>query len=321
MLVLLIFYSLGGLAQHVTVSGVVTEESGAVVPGASVAVKGTTTGTTTNEKGQYSLSVPTGATLVISFIGYKKTELVVGNQQVIDVKLVVDAEMLNEVVVTALGQTQEKRAIGYSVQTLKAEEITASGNPNVLGALQGKIAGAIITGSGGAPGAGINIVLRGITSLSGGANNQPLFVVDGIIISNSTTGGNALPSSGSNSPGATEQFSNTNRGADINPDDIATISVLKGPAATALYGLRASNGAIIITTKRGESGKLNVSVSSSVGIDVLGKSPSIQTKFLQGRLGEFVPITDGGRTPYQSFGPLLDEQNSTDRIYDNLRGF
>jgi TonB-linked SusC/RagA family outer membrane protein len=311
----------GSLAQSSVISGTVTDETGSGIPGVTVVVVGTTSGTTTNESGQFTLSVPAGAALVVTSVGFKRTEVVVGDQSVVNIRMVADAELLNEVVVTALGQTQEKRAIGYSIQTLKAEEITASGNPNVLGALQGKIAGAIITGSGGAPGAGINIILRGITSLSGGANNQPLFVVDGIIISNSTTGGNALPSAGSNSPGAAEQFSNTNRGADINPDDIETISVLKGPAATALYGLRASNGAVIITTKRGKSGKMNVSLSSSVGVDVVGKTPSIQTKFLQGRFGEFVPITDGGRTPYQSFGPLLDEQNTTDRIYDNLRDF
>ncbi|MFN3378678.1 MAG: SusC/RagA family TonB-linked outer membrane protein, partial [Runella zeae] len=131
---------------------------------------------------------------------------------------------------------------------------------------------------------------------------------------------NPLPSAGTNSPGAAEQFANTNRAADINPDDIENISILKGPSATALYGLRASNGAIVITTKRGKSGKLNISVSSSIGADILGKSPAIQTTFLQGRLGEFIPLGPG-RTPYQSFGPVLDPNNTTDQIYDNFRGF
>lgn len=308
------------MAQSISVSGKVTDESGSEIPGANVAVKGSSLGTTTNEKGEYSISVNSGETLVFSFIGFKRVEVKIGNQKVVNVKLESEASELNEVVVTALGQTQEKRAIGYSVQSVKSEEIRNSGNSNVVGALQGKIAGAIITGSGGAPGAGVNIVLRGVTSLSSGADNQPLFVIDGIIISNSTSAGNPLPSAGSNSPGASEQFANTNRAADINPDDIESVSVLKGPAATALYGLRASNGAIIITTKRGKAGKLNISVSSSVGMDVLGKSPDIQTTFLQGRLGEFIPLGPG-RTPYQSFGPVLDPQNSTDKIYDNFRGF
>ena len=319
-----IFSTYVSFAQSVSVTGKITDDGGLEIPGANVAIKGTTQGTTSDSQGKYTISAPAGSILVFSFIGFKTTEISIGSQRIINVKMESEASALNEVVVTALGQTQEKRALGYSIQTVKSEEIVNTGNTNLIGALQGKIAGAIITGSGGAPGAGVNIVLRGVTSLSGGANNQPLFVVDGIIISNNTTVGNPLPSAGSNSPGAAEQFANTNRAADINPDDIESVSVLKGPSATALYGLRASNGAIIITTKRGKSGKLNVSVSSSVGVDVLGKSPSIQTTFLQGRLGEFIPITDpasAGRTPYQSFGPVLDPQNTTDKIYDNFRGF
>ena len=314
-------YAQGSFAQTFSISGKVTDESETGIPGVSVSIKGTSQGTTTNENGDYTISTSTGSTLVFSFIGFKKNEVRVGSEKVINVKLESDVSVLNEVVVTALGQTQERRALGYSIQTIKSDEITNTGNTNVIGALQGKIAGAIITGSGGAPGAGVNIILRGVTSLSSGANNQPLFVVDGIIISNNTNAGNPLPSAGSNSPGASEQFANTNRAADINPDDIESVSVLKGPSATALYGLRASNGAIIITTKRGKSGKMNVSVSSSIGVDVLGKSPSIQTTFLQGRLGEFIPLSPTGRTPYQSFGPVLDPQNTTDKIYDNFRGF
>ncbi|TDE16446.1 SusC/RagA family TonB-linked outer membrane protein [Dyadobacter psychrotolerans] len=322
-LVLLVgmFYAHVNFAQNVSITGTVTDESGSDIPGANVAIKGTTQGTTSDAAGKYTIAVPAGGTLVFSFIGFKTKEVSIGSQRVINVKMESEASALNEVVVTALGQTQEKRALGYSTQTITSESIKNSGEQNIVGALQGKIAGAIITGSGGAPGAGVNIILRGVTSLSGGADNQPLFVIDGIIISNSTSAGNPLPSAGTNSPGASEQFANTNRAADINPDDIESLSVLKGPAATALYGLRASNGAIIITTKRGKSGKLNVSVSSSVGVDVLGKSPSIQNTFLQGRLGEFIPLTTAGRTPYQSFGPVLDPLNTSDKIYDNFRGF
>jgi TonB-linked SusC/RagA family outer membrane protein len=308
-------------AQNAQVSGKVTDQDGSEIPGVSVSVKGTSQGTSTNEKGDFTISVSSGGTLVFSFIGFKRIEQNVGSQKVMNVKMQAEASVLDEVVVTALGQTQEKRAIGYSVQSIKSDEIRNSGNPNMIGALQGKVAGAIITGSGGAPGGGVNIILRGITSLSGSADNQPLFVIDGIIISNATTAGNPLPSAGTASPGASEQFANTNRAADINPDDIESISVLKGPAATALYGLRASNGVIIITTKRGKSGKLNVSVSTSGGVDVLGKSPDIQTRFIQGRFGEFISPTEvRQRTPYQSFGPSIID-NSTDKIYDNFRGF
>jgi TonB-linked SusC/RagA family outer membrane protein len=320
-LVILLFYAYTAGAQTGTVTGKVKDQDGSEIPGVSVSVKGTSLGTLTNETGNYTIDVGPEATLIFSFVGFKRTEVNVANQKVINVTLQSETSVLNEVVVTALGQTQEKRAIGYSVQSIKSEEIRNSGNPNMIGALQGKVAGAVITGSGGAPGAGVNIILRGITSLSGSADNQPLFVIDGIIISNSTTAGNPLPSSGSASPGASEQFANTNRAADINPDDIESVSVLKGPAATALYGLRASNGAIIITTKRGKSGKMNVSVSLSGGLDVLGKSPDIQERFIQGRFGEFISPTEvRQRTPYQSFGPSIIG-NTTDRIYDNLRGF
>lgn len=317
-----LFMSMAVFAQNTSIKGrVVSSEDAGGIPGVSVAVKGKSAGTITDANGNFAITAAKGSTLVFSFVGMETQSVVVGDQSTIEVTLKSSASTLDEVVVTALGQTQEKRAIGYAIQSLKAEEIKESGNQNIVGALQGKIAGAVITGSGGAPGAGINIILRGVTSLSGGADNQPLFVVDGIIISNSTSSGNPLPSAGTNSPGASEQFANTNRGADINPDDIESISVLKGPSATALYGLRASNGAIIITTKRGKSGKMNISVSSSVGVDVLGKSPDVQTTYLQGRLGEFVPPTTTGRTPYQSFGPVLDPQNTTDQIYDNFRGF
>lgn len=317
-----LFMSMAVFAQNISIKGrVISSEDAGGIPGVSVAVKGKNAGTITDANGNFAITAAKGSTLVFSFVGMETQSVVVGDQSTIEVTLKSSASTLDEVVVTALGQTQEKRAIGYAIQSLKAEEIKESGNQNIVGALQGKIAGAVITGSGGAPGAGVNIILRGVTSLSGGADNQPLFVVDGIIISNSTSSGNPLPSAGTNSPGASEQFANTNRAADINPDDIESISVLKGPSATALYGLRASNGAIIITTKRGKSGKMNISVSSSVGVDVLGKSPDIQTTYLQGRLGEFVPPTTTGRTPYQSFGPVLDPQNTTDQIYDNFRGF
>lgn len=313
--------SLEGIAQNLTIKGKVTSaEDGTALPGVSVVVKGKTIGATTNADGEYSISTTKGSELIFSFVGMESQTITVQDQSTINIVMVAGANTLGEIVVTALGQTQEKRALGYAIQSVKAEEIKNSGSQNLVGALQGKVAGAVITGSGGAPGSGVNIILRGVTSLSGSADNQPLFVIDGIIISNTTSAGNPLPSAGTNSPGAAEQFANTNRAADINPDDIENISILKGPSATALYGLRASNGAIVITTKRGKSGKLNISVSSSIGADILGKSPSIQTTFLQGRLGEFIPLGPG-RTPYQSFGPVLDPNNTTDQIYDNFRGF
>lgn len=293
------------------------------IPGVNVLEKGTKKGTVTDASGAYKIEVSNNSVLVFSSVGYLKKEVPVSGQSVIDAELESDVNQLDEIVVTALGQTEEKRALGYSLQEVKSEAIKSSGEQNLVGALQGKIAGAIITGSGGAPGGGVNIILRGITSLSGGADNQPLFVVDGIIISNSTTGGNPLPSAGSSSPGASEQFANTNRAADINPDDVESISVLKGPAATALYGLRASNGAILITTKRGKSGKLRVNLSSTFGVDNVNKTPRFQNRFIQGRFGEFISETEvAQRSIFRSFGPALrGDANPSDKIYDNMRDF
>ena len=303
-----------------TIKGRVTADDGAAIPGVNVVVKGTTRGVNTNPNGEYQINAKSGEILIFSSIGFASKEALIGNQTSINVQLAASDQTLNEVVVTALGISQEKKALGYSVQSLSSKTIEESGENNLVAALQGKVAGAIITGSGGAPGAGVNIILRGITSLSSGSDNQPLFVVDGIIISNSTNSGNPLPSAGTNSPGASEQFANTNRGADINPDDIENVSILKGPAATALYGLRASNGAIVISTKRGKSGKLSVSLNASVGIDNVAKSPAIQTRFIQGRLGEFIPEDDPAqRSIFRSFGPAIGGTN--EKIYDNFRDF
>jgi TonB-linked SusC/RagA family outer membrane protein len=314
-------------AQGNVIRGKVTSaEDGSQLPGVSVLLKSTNKGTSTNINGEYQLIAGqgmtfAGTTLIFSSIGYTTQEVKIGSQTTVDVRLqVATTNFEKEVVITALNIPQEKKAIGYSVQNVTAKTIQESGEQNVVSALQGKIAGAIITGSGGAPGAGTNIILRGITSLSSGSNNQPLFIIDGIVISNSTSAGTITPSAGSNAANANEQFSNTNRSADINPDDIESLSVLKGPAATALYGLRASNGAIIITTKRGKSGKLNINLNASVGIDNVAKTPAIQTRFIQGRLGEYIAEDDPGqRSIFRSFGPAI--AGTKDKIYNNFRDF
>ena len=324
-LVCLLCLTGSAFAQDRAVSGIVRSgDDNGPLPGANVTLKGSTRGTTTTADGSYKLTVPANATLVFSSVGYLRQEIASGNQTTLDVTLAADAGQLQEVVVTALGISQERKSLGYAVQTVSAQQIQSSGEQNLVSALQGKIAGAVITGSGGAPGAGTSIILRGVTSLGSGSSNQPLFVVDGIIISNNTVGGSNTPSTGSNSPvgAGNDQFGNTNRGADINPDDIADVSVLKGPAATALYGLRASNGAIVISTKRGQAGKPLVNLSLSGGMDEINKTPAIQTRFIQGRLGEFISPDDAaGRVIFRSFGPYLTPNNTTDRIYDNFRDF
>ena len=309
------------LAQNRQVTGKVTDESDkSPIPGASVKLKGTNKGTTTDANGTYKISVDDNSELIFSNVGFQTKTVKVAGRTTVDVALPI-GQILEEVVVKgAFGATLAKKSLGYSIQAVSGDEIQRAGEASVVSALQGKIAGAFISGSGGAPGAGTNIILRGVTSLGSGSDNQPLFVIDGIVTSNQTFSGNPLPSAGTNSPGSSEQFSNTNRAGDINPDDVESVSVLKGPAATALYGLRASNGAIIITTKRGKAGKTTVSLSHTSGIDVLGKSPAIQTRFIQGRLGEFISPTDpGGRSIFRSFGPSIGP--TQDQIYDNFRNF
>ncbi len=276
-----------GFAQSRTVSGTVTaDETGETLPGVNVLLQGTSTGTVTNIDGNYRISVDSDdAVLVFSFIGYEAQQQTVGSRSEVNVNLASDVAQLDEIVVTSFGIERDKRALGYAVQELSSEEITETQQPNVVNALRGKVAGVTIQSAGGQPGAGTNIVIRGLTSLDPNADNQPLFVVDGIPISNNTVSGDVLPSAGSNAVNSSEQFSQSNRAADINPDDIESLSILKGPAATALYGLRAANGAVIITTKKGQAGATRVSVSSSYGWDEINKSPDIQTTFREGRFG------------------------------------
>jgi TonB-dependent SusC/RagA subfamily outer membrane receptor len=178
---------------------------------------------------------------------------------------------LSEVVVTALGIRKEKKSLGYTIQSVNAEDLNVNRQSNVVNALQGKVAGVTITSGGGAPGQGARILIRGINSLDAGRNNQPLFIVDGVEIDNSTfvTGG-----------GDTRGM--TNRAADINPDDIESISVLRSGAATALYGIRAANGAILITTKSARAGKIQVSYTGTYGFENVNKTPDVQSKFTQG---------------------------------------
>lgn len=327
---LLCCLALTSMAQQRTVKGKVTAEDGSPLPGASVSIKGTNLGTITDATGDYTIDLPQNAEVIVfSFIGYLTAEVVIGSQGVINHQLQLDITQLQEVVVTAFGIEQEKKALGYAVQQIEAEEILESNQPNIIDALQGRIAGVQINSSGGAPGAGSSIIIRGLTSLSPGANNQPLFVVDGIPISNETVAGNVIPSAGSNAAGggeefrdlaSAEQFSNTNRAADINPDDIESISILKGAAATALYGLRAANGAVIITTKKGEAGKARVNFSTSVGWNNVVTTPDIQTQFREGRQGRIRTNSDGSRSSvrFQTLGPQVSE---FDGVYDNFDRF
>jgi TonB-linked SusC/RagA family outer membrane protein len=268
-------------SQSRTVSGRVTNENGAPVPLATVQQKGTVTAVTANDQGEFRIAV-TGRNpvLVVSSVNFDTREVSVGNSATMDVELK-GTGRLSEVVVTALGIKREKRSLGYASQSVSSDQITESHQSNLLNALQGKVAGVTITSSGGGPGQGANILIRGINTINSdpnGLGTQPLFVIDGIPMDNSsssqgTSGG--LPASMGN------------RAGDINPDDIESVNILRGGAATALYGLRGANGVVVITTKSAKTGNLKISYSATYGIDQVDKFPDVQSKFSQGYKGEY----------------------------------
>lgn len=225
------------VAAQRTVTGTVTgSESNEPLIGVSIVVKGTGSGTVTDIDGNYSITVQEKDVLIFSYTGYGTVSREVDNQSVIDVVLQAGAQ-LDEVVVTALGLSRERKALGYAVEELKGDELLQTRQNNLVNSLQGQVAGVQVTSAGGGPGQAARIIIRGINSLDPNANNEPLFVVDGIPVSNE-----ALTVGGGNSRNV------SNRIADLNPQDIETLTVLKGGPATALYGLRAANGAIITAT-------------------------------------------------------------------------
>ncbi|HEY1025082.1 MAG TPA: SusC/RagA family TonB-linked outer membrane protein [Sphingobacteriaceae bacterium] len=310
LLFLALFFSLTTIGQERVVQGKVTaSEDGSPLPGVSVMVKGTNTGTTTDVNGNYRITVPdANATLVFRFIGYTAKELAVGSQNTVNAVLERDSQQLSEVVVTALGISREKKALGYASQEINSEVLNRNRQTNLVNALQGKIAGVTISSNGGAPGQGADIQIRGINSIDVGRDNQPLFVIDGILIDNSTS---------TFGEGA-ELRGMSNRAADINPDDIESINVLKGGAATALYGLRGANGVIVITTKSGQKGALRVNFSSTVGTEAVNKFPEVQDQYTIGYSGVYNP-TDF----FPSWGPSIAEARAIDpthpdRLYNHF---
>ncbi|MFC5411697.1 SusC/RagA family TonB-linked outer membrane protein [Larkinella bovis] len=238
------------------VTGTVSDEKGNGLAGATVTIKGTTRGTNTNGEGSFRLVVPDGnAVLVVSYIGYAKQEITVGNQSVINVQLQPGEGTLQEVVVTALGIKRDTRALGYSVTTIESSALNQARETNVINSLQGRVAGLSITPGTGGPGSSSRINLRGVSNFSGGS---PLFVINGVPMDN-TSRGNAGEWGGSN---------NGDGIANINPDDIETMTVLKGATAAALYGTRAANGVILITTKGGtKNSGLSVEYNGNIQFD------------------------------------------------------
>ena len=300
-------------AQERTITGKVTSEQGAPLLGVTVLVRGTANGTQTNASGDYTIRARVGETLQYRLIGHAPQERPIGAETVLNVQLKRVATNLDEVVVTALGQTAKQRSLGYSQQAVQGVEVAQTTRQNFVNALQGRVAGVEVTSSSGVPGASSSITIRGVSSIS--SNNQPLMIVDGLPIDNKTLNTGVLAS---DAPGSNTAFSNrrldfTNRAADINPDDIESLVVLKGPEASALYGIDAANGAIVITTKRGSAGTGGLEYSNNFRVERLRTRPEIQRVY-----GPTGTDASGLLTAFQYFGSPYPD---TTTFYDNIDGF
>ena len=277
------------MMASVTVSGVViSTEDGLPIIGASVLEKGTSNGTITDFDGMYELTVQDGAVLIFSYVGMTTQELTVSGPQM-DVRLSSDAIAMEEVVVTAMGVVQEKKRLNFAVQNIGGDALTENKSANFVNSLQGKIAGVSVTNSGGSPNSGSQIIIRGISSVNNSQSNEPLFILDGVPVNGGASAA-----------------------ADINPNDIENITVLKGAAAAALYGQDAANGVIMITTKQGEAGKIKVQANGSWQWDTPTRLPELQSTYGPGSQGFYKEKTSGG------WGPMLNEGQ---QIYDNIGNF
>ena len=305
------------LAQNVTVTGRVVDNGNEPIIGAYVVVEGTTVGTSTDADGAYRINVPANGTLTFTCIGYKTQSVAVSGRQVIDIILADDAEMLQETVVTALGIKKERKSLGYAVEDIKAEELMRNKTANAINSLSGKIAGVNVTQSSGAAGSGAQIILRGGTSGSEGKDNQPLFIVDGVIYDNSSV---LVGNSGFD--GTIRSATTTsNRVMDINPEDIENMSILKGPAASALYGSRAANGVVIITTKKGKEGAVEVNFNSKFTASYVTRLPEMQKQYTRGYLEDQYTGGVYTGTSFNDFSYSSWGEKSNKHTYDNLGDF
>ena len=281
-------------AAKKTITGRIVDATGEPLIGVTIMEKGTTNGSITDYDGNYSLSVPGNAVLQFSYIGYKSVEMKVEGKEVIDLTMHEDTEVLDEVVVTALGIKREKKMLGYAVQELKSDELNKTGDPSVTSALQGKVAGLSMNTSSTGLGGSTKITIRGNSSLSD--NNQPLWIVDGVPFSDNSTSDASF-------------YGGVDRGGaslDINPDDIESISVLKGPNAAALYGSRAGNGVILVTTKKGsKKDGFGIRYTGNFTWSSVAETLEQQERYGQGQIGanggaSYTKETSG------SWGPVLD---------------
>ena len=304
--------SISQQSAKITTQGTIVDAQGEPLIGVSILEVGTTNGTITDIDGKFTLQVASGATLEISYIGYK-TQQLTATPDFGTIKMSDDTEVLQEVVVTALGIKREKKALGYAMQEVKGESLVAARETNLANALSGKISGVQVIRSSNGPGGSSKIQLRGANSVTG--LNQPLIVVDGVPMDNFTgsDGGDGFYNVG---------LDMGNGLSDINPEDIESMSVLKGASAAALYGSRAGNGVILITTKKGSKREgLGVTISASVSAETIFMKPDLQTSFGQGANG----VYDGESS--LSWGPAMGSeykfngQNRVMQYYDNIDSY
>ena len=296
-------------AQNINIRGKVVDKSGEPLIGVTVVIQGTRTGVATELDGTYSISAPANAALLFTAIGMEDLVEQVNNRSVINVTMNESSIFLEDVVVTALGIKKERKALGYAVQDLKSEELLKNKQTNIVNSLAGKVSGVNITQSSGAAGAGATIIIRGGNSASETRDNQPLFVVDGVIYDNST-----VNTGNSGTDGVTSNATSfSNRVMDINPEDIENMSILKGAAAAALYGSRAADGVVVITTKKGDAGSVKVNFNTKYSYSWVGKLPELQGQYGRGYYNESGSFSDYTTS---SWGNQI-----TGTVYDNVGSF
>lgn len=289
-LLLLLFSLFAVMGYARTVTGVVTSEADKQpVIGATVMVQGTSTGTATDFDGKYTINAGDNDVLVFSYVGMETSNIKVNGRDVINVELKENSQVLDEVVVTAMGQTQEKKKLNFAVQSLDSDDVTAGQTANFANSLQGKVAGLQVNAGGSSPNASTQLIVRAISSINPSQNNEPLVIIDGMAVRGQ---GTSL--------------------GDLNANDIENMSVLKGAAASALYGQEAANGVIMITTKKGKAGSLEVKASGSWEFSNALRTPKIQDQFIGGSLGFYKENSVGGWGSYLT---------SADRVYDNVGEF
>lgn len=309
-LTMMLLLVLSAWSQTAKITGQVKDMNGEPVPFATVVAKGTNAATSADQNGNFSLTILPGSTLIVSAAGFQSNQIKVGNENSLAITMI-SGNAMNEVVVTALGISRQSKSLGYTTQKIDGAELTKATETNIVNSLAGKVAGVRVTSQSGTLGGSSKIVIRGVSSFSGN-NNQPLFVIDGFPIDN---GNPNISTSAGAAPSGSASVDFGNRAGDINPDDIESLNVLKGASATALYGSRAKNGAIVIVTKKGKKGQTSVNVNSTTRFDKPLKLPNFQNEYAQGLYGVY------NRNQLNGWGPKISEvqdQKFTDFLGDQV---